>query len=314
MMMLLVTAVCVLVLLLVLVSSVTPHRSRLSLYQLQKQTKLRRKSALLDRRREDLLIDVLSIQRLLTALLVVLLTVLLVATAGWLVGGLFALTAAVLYPAAAQVPGVRRQFQKIYDRNETAILGLIEPRTRYLRLFRSSLPEVDGTGVIQSRDELEQLVRSAAPDALQDEQRAMLLGGLSFHQRRVGEVMTERGSIASISADELLGPLVLDDLHRTGRSLFPVTASGDIDAVVGILDVKNLLSLDVKKSTTAERAMEARVVRIDQQSRLPEALAVLLDQQCQLLLVVDVSGKTVGLISLGDVIEALTGVLSNMKP
>ena len=62
---------------------------------------------------------------------------------------------------------------------------------------------------------------------------------------KIDEIMTPRSMIESVPMNELLGPLVLDDLHKKGYSRFPVI-DGDIDHVVGVLRIQDLLTIDRK--------------------------------------------------------------------
>lgn len=57
--------------------------------------------------------------------------------------------------------------------------------------------------------------------------------------------MTPRNVLETIGKDEVIGPLMLDELHRTGHSRFPVI-DGDIDHVIGVLHIKELLTLREK--------------------------------------------------------------------
>jgi CBS domain containing-hemolysin-like protein len=103
-----------------------------------------------------------------------------------------------------------------------------------------------------------------------------------------------------------LGPLTLNDLHKTGHSRLPVI-NGDIDHVVGILNLKGLLALDIKRSTTAEKAMDPKVYYIRADQVLQHALAAFLRTKHQLFIVVNEYRETVGLLTLEDAIEALIG-------
>jgi CBS domain containing-hemolysin-like protein len=141
---------------------------------------------------------------------------------------------------------------------------------------------------------------------LSPDEKKLFAHGLDFPARQVHEIMTPRGVIDSLSKKELLGPLVLDDLHKTGHSRFPVT-DGDIDHVVGMLYIQNLLTLDAKRSTTAEKAMEPRVFYIREDQTLQHALAAFLRTHHHLFIVVNEFRETVGLLSLEDVVEALIG-------
>jgi CBS domain containing-hemolysin-like protein len=158
---------------------------------------------------------------------------------------------------------------------------------------------------LDSREELQHLVEQSG-SLLSNDERKLIKHGLQFESRLVSEIMTPRGVIDSISKKELLGPLVLDDLHKTGHSRFPVIDE-DIDHVVGMLHIHNLFTLDSKRSTTAEKAMEARVFYIHQDQTLQHALAAFIRTHHHLFIVVNEYRETVGILSLEDVIEALLG-------
>jgi CBS domain containing-hemolysin-like protein len=141
---------------------------------------------------------------------------------------------------------------------------------------------------------------------LTNDEKSLFTHGLRFATRKVNEVMTARGQITSIGAKEMLGPLVLDDLHKTGHTRFPVIDK-DVDHVIGLLHIQDLLSLDNKKSVTAEKAMEPRVFYIHQDQTLHHALMAFLRTHHHLFIVVNDDQETVGVISLEDTIEALIG-------
>jgi len=138
-----------------------------------------------------------------------------------------------------------------------------------------------------------------------DEKR-LVIHSLSFNDQLINTIMTPRSMIVSIDHLDFLGPLRLDDLHKTGHSRLPVI-NEDIDHIVGILQISNLLALDVKKSTTAEKAMDPKVYYIREDQTLNHALAAFIRTRHHLFIVVNQFRETVGILSLEDVIEALIG-------
>lgn len=291
--------------LLVLVTGVRPQRSRLSAYQRERQASAQGGPVVLDLRREQLLPDVVSLQRVLSALLLVVVVVLSVHLFGWLLGCIIAVFVAIEYGAIARLKLFQRQAQKLYEKYEVAILEFVARGDKVFRLIRTTLPDLEVDATVDSRDELEHII-SQTRGVLSADEKSLLLHSLQFGAKSVHEIMTPKGMIDSIDKSELLGPLVLDDLHKTGHSRFPVT-DGDIDHVVGMLYVQNLLSLDQKKSITVESAMEARVFYIHQDQTLQHALAAFLRTHHLLFVVVNDYRETVGLLSLEDTIEALIG-------
>jgi CBS domain containing-hemolysin-like protein len=290
---------------LVMVSSVVPHRSRLSKFELTRRREAGDASAEEVLRREATLGDVLSVQRVLGALFLVMFVALSVVAFGWLWGIVLAVAVALEYGALARLPVICDNTQKLYEQYEGPILRFVRDNEAVFKLLRNVSTSASET-TLDSREELAHLVESSG-QLLSGDEKKLLLHGLEFGERQVSEIMTPRGVIDSISKKELLGPLVLDGLHKTGHSRFPVT-DGDIDHVVGVLHIQDLFVLDAKqRSATVEKAMEPRVFYIREDQTLEKALAAFLRTRHHLFVVVNEFRETVGLLSLEDVIEALLG-------
>jgi CBS domain containing-hemolysin-like protein len=118
--------------------------------------------------------------------------------------------------------------------------------------------------------------------------------------------MVPRDKIVTIEKGEFLGPLVLDDLHKTGFKRLSVI-SDDADHIIGILNLRGLLELDVKRSVTAEKAMEPKVFYVHENQKLDRAMATFLKTHTNLLIVVNKERKTVGLLTFEDLMSSLLG-------
>lgn len=291
--------------LLVGVAGFTPRRSRLSPYEFRRRVEAGDKTAQDQLWRERLLEDVLSMQRVATALLLVIFVACALTAFGWPLGLLVSLAVALGYGAVARLGVLRRPAQRLYERHEPALLAYIDKYGAVLRRFRHVTPDSPMAAKLGSREELLHLVETSG-HLLTSSEKTLFAHGLAFEKKQVGEVMTPRARIASIDKKELLGPLVLDDLHKTGHTRFPVT-DGDLDHIVGLLHIQDLLTLDKKRSLTAEKAMEPRVHRIREDQTLGEALAAFLRARHHLFVVTNENGETAGLLSLEDVIKELLG-------
>lgn len=290
---------------LVMVASVRPRRSTLSLFELERRSKTGDKVAGGELKREQSVDDIVSLLQVKTALLLVAFVLLSVVTFGWLIGIVIAVIVALGYGAIAKIKFVGRISQKIYDSVEPKLLALAQKMPRTMKLLRSYIEPGNHGGKIDSRQELQHLVEQST-GVLSDDEKKLIASGLSFHTTSVGSIMTPRSVIDSIKKSEFLGPLTLNDLHKTGHSRLPVI-DGDIDHIVGILHLKSLLALDIKRSTTAEKAMDPKVYYVREDQTLQHALAAFLRTHHHLFVVVNEYRETVGLLALEDVIEALIG-------
>ena len=289
---------------LVVVASIAPQRSGLSMFELRRRRDSGSKSAAHELDREVVLNDLLSLQKALVALLLVLTVLAAVGAFGWLFGTIGAVVVALMYGRLAQFELLRAFADRLYRPYDEAIVGVVKKSPLIARVLRSIASDTTEL-VVGSREELLHVVESSGV-ILSNEEKKLVVNGLHFADKTVESVMTPRGVMQTISADEVIGPLVLDDLHKTGHSRFPVL-DGDIDHVVGILHIRELLLLGDKSSQTVRQAMEKKVFYIHQEQTLDHALAAFLRTRHHLFIVVNGYRETAGILTLEDVIEVLLG-------
>lgn len=290
---------------LVLVASVSPHHARFSRFELSRR-KTAGEDVAMDERREALFGDVVSLQRVLQAVLLVLFALLAVGTFGWFVGGLVAIAVSLEYGMVSALGPIRRFSARYYDTYELKLLEWVERHQAVVRWLRSTTAVSERRG-IDSREELEHLV-SDSEGILSGDEKKLILASLRFDGRQVSEIMTPKSVVETVRRTEILGPLVLDSLHKTGHSRFPVIDE-DIDHVVGILYVRDVLTLDTNKKHTSkvETAMSKRVYYIRQDHSLEQALTAFLSTHHHLFIVINEYRETVGILTLEDTLEALLG-------
>ncbi|HEY1085804.1 MAG TPA: CBS domain-containing protein [Candidatus Saccharimonadales bacterium] len=298
--------VIILIACLLLVSAISVTPSNFSQFEIDRRIKAGEKETKIEQERARYYGDLLSLQRAAASLFLVLSVVTLVYLFGWIVGLLLAVLLALEYGAVSRLSFIRRQAQKLYEKYESQIINFIQRYPKIFSLLRVVTPGTADTR-LTSREELQHLVSQAGTLLTHDEQ-LLIKSSLHFRNLPVSEVMTPRSVIDSVKKSEILGPLVLDDLHKTGHSRFPVIDQ-DMDHVVGVLHLRDLLTLDTTKKHTArvDTAMESRVFYIHLDQTLDHALAAFLKTRHHLFVVVNEYRETVGLLSLEDVIEALIG-------
>lgn len=290
---------------LVIVSGFEPKRTPTSHFELARRQKNGEPAAKVAAEREKLLIDIISLKHILVALFLSLLTIVSTTWFGMIMGVVLSLLYVVSYGSVARLTPVHRQSQRVYRHSEQLLLDTIKKYPKLFRVLRHPSAARDTDLRIESREELlHQIVQSQR--ILTADEKALMVHGLQFSDKRVKEIMRPREKIDSIGAKEMLGPLVLDDLHKTGHTRFPVIEK-DMDHVIGILHVRDLLSLDSKRTVTAEKAMEPRVFYIREDQTLHHALMAFLRTYHHLFIVVNEDQVTVGVLSLEDTIEALIG-------
>lgn len=290
---------------LIIVAAMHPEVPQYSLSELKRRAKLSNHFEL-ELRRYTYRADIITLLHSIRAVLLILEVVLLIGIFGWVIGVLLAIFIAVMYPVISQISLVQNGSRKLYLIVEQHVLSFITRIEQPLRFIRVPGAVAYKTPMkLHSTDELTELIASS-PDIFGRNERLLLTATLAFANKHVSEVMTPRNVINYIKRDEFLGPLVLDELYKAGHSRLPVIAD-DMNHVVGVLHTRSLLSLDVKKSISAEKMMEKVVYYIHQDDTLEHALSAFLRTRHHLFIVINTERETVGLLTLEDVIEALIG-------
>jgi CBS domain containing-hemolysin-like protein len=290
---------------LVIVASLLPEPYLVSKFELRRRSKMSREAQLLHRR-ETLLPDVYAAMAIKMDILIVAFIALSIVTFGWALGIIIGLIGLLLYPAVAKWNFLKQLSAKVYARNEALYLDIIEKVQPLFKVIHAvSVPRVEPYHRFDSREELQRLI-SQSGDILSADEKALIISGLSFKDQTVESIMTPKSVIKTIKKSEFLGPLVLSEIHELGHSRLPVIAN-DIDHVVGILHINDLLSLDIKNSVTAEKAMEPKVFYIRHDDTLEHALAAFIETRHHLFIVINEYRETVGLLTLEDVVETLIG-------
>ena len=282
----------------------SPRRTIVSSYELQRRRAIGDASAAEELRRSLLINDILSLQKAAEALLLVCTVPCAIMAFGWLVGVLVAALVALGYGRIAHSGMLAAATDRYYMMLEPKLLRFVERYPGVGKLLRSVTAPPE-TSLLSSRQELEHLVKESGAILTADEKR-LIKSTLHFGDKTVEEVMTPRGVIDAVKKDQLIGPLLLDELHKTGHSRFPVM-DGDIDHIIGVLYIRDLLTLVDKRSHRAETVMEQKVYCINQNQKLEKALSAFIKTHHHLFIVVNDYRETAGVVTIEDVIEALLG-------
>jgi CBS domain containing-hemolysin-like protein len=157
------------------------------------------------------------------------------------------------------------------------------------------------------------LTRSELGDSLQavtakdtdlsDDELRIIRHSLDFGRKTVHDVMTPRSVMAIVKQDDILSPLLLDELHKTGHSRFPVFASDE--SVAGVLYTKDLI--DLKSHTKVTDIMHKPVHFVNENRELDHVLQAFIRTKQHLFLVVNEFAEITGLITIEDIVEQILG-------
>jgi len=128
----------------------------------------------------------------------------------------------------------------------------------------------------------------------------------SFDERVVKDIMVPRTELISLDKNMKFADIVgvLDEFNYTR---YPVTEDGDKDHIVGVVNVKKMLT---HIAAGRERQLEEFVRDLPfvlEATRLQDALLKMQQERVHMALVIDEYGGTSGIITMEDILEELVG-------
>ena len=156
-----------------------------------------------------------------------------------------------------------------------------------------------------SLEEVINVIQRTPKSVLSDEDRSRIAAIMSFDDRTVGDLMAPRDKIVFVERDEVLGPLILDKLYKSGFTNFPV-----IDGrknVVGILHTEALNALEIKKTESASKYMSKSVNYLYEKDTLAGAVAEIERTNSYYFLVRNAQDGIVGCFTVQMLMDYLLG-------
>ena len=109
----------------------------------------------------------------------------------------------------------------------------------------------------KSLEEFIEVLQRTPKNILSSEDRDRIAAIMSFDERKVGDLMVSKNKMVFVNAKDVLGPLVLDKLYKSGFTNFPVVDNKE--KVKGIIHTEALNALEIKKTDRAEKYMSKDV-------------------------------------------------------
>lgn len=276
--------------------------TRISQFELMRRVVNNEDGASKIQNRQTVLPRLWGLKNILTIVFSILVTVLLLVLGGWLLGGFMSVIVLLTLEIISHNHRIIQFIEMMLKSRETSLVHFVSSDSyKWLSWFGASHVEVETAA--SSKDELRNILERSR--GVETSEKKYLLRALSFSSVKVADVMTPKSMIDSIDINDGIGPLVMDALHKTGHSRFPVI-DVDVDHVVGMLYLHDLITLRTSHSSV-KSAMRPEVYYIREDQDLKHALHAFLRTHHHLFIVVNTFRETVGLLSLEDVIESMLG-------
>lgn len=175
-----------------------------------------------------------------------------------------------------------------------------------LRFVRKHRPLTVHTGLYERSDITDLLDQQRGQDdsRISNGEIELLKHALSFGDKLVTDSLTPKRMIKSVAASETIGPVLMDELSKSGHSRFPVY-EGDTDNIVGILYLRQLVTK--KHGGKISDVMDEKLSYVHEDFTLYQTLQAFLKTKRHLFLVVNSFEELVGIITVEDIIEEIIG-------
>jgi len=160
-----------------------------------------------------------------------------------------------------------------------------------------------------TEEELMTIVEAVEEEGqIKEEEKDLIHNIFEFDDTNASEIMTPRGDMFVIDADE---PLDLRDILASGYTRIPVI-EGDIDHIIGIINLKNLFY----NSVTSDQPIDVHTSMqppyfVPEHKKLDKLLQQFKKRRNHMAVVVDEHGGVSGLITLEDALEEIVGDISD---
>lgn len=187
---------------------------------------------------------------------------------------------------------------------------------RVVVFVRKRKPVTVHTG-LYDRDDLLKLIDAQRhqPDSrISAETLDLLAHTLTFGDKLVSDCMVPRRMVQAVADTQLVGPALINELHASGHSRFPVFRSepdgsksspAAVGEIIGTLYLRDLITL--KKTGSAKDAMHPHVHFVHEDHPLEQVLDAFLKTHRHLFIVVNSFEEYVGIITIEDILEQILG-------
>lgn len=127
---------------------------------------------------------------------------------------------------------------------------------------------------------------------------------IEFGDKKVSDILVPRREVRTVDLKESIGPVLMDELHDSGHSRFPVV-EGKAQDIVGTLYLRDMLK--ARHGGEVSSLVKKDVHYIHEDSSLDQVLRAFLKTKHQLFIVVNSFEEFVGIITIEDVLAQVIG-------
>ena len=185
-------------------------------------------------------------------------------------------------------------------------LNYLHPKlSRGAQLVESRYTKPAHTGLFEREDFIKLLERQKQqPDnRLTEEELEIAKRALSFDDYKVGDIITGRKKVKVLLAGDTVGPILIDEVHKSGQPFALVRASAKGDFVGSLA----LQQLNLESSGRVRDIMRPTVYYLHEDDTLGQALHAFFETNYPLFVVLNSAEEYVGVLTIAEVLKQLLG-------
>lgn len=193
------------------------------------------------------------------------------------------------------------------------LVWMLRPAVRFLHFMNRPFEFRESTeDEIDTLDEIVALVRLASFSKLIDKNQERIFQETSRLQERCArEVMIPVEQMTFLSTRMSIGQAIIA-AHLDPHTRFPLMEGTDPDNIIGYINFKELVASSSMNHHVSEMRDIARTVHFVEESEpLLHVLRLFVNQHAHIAVVRDKAGKTLGMITMEDIVEELVGELED---
>lgn len=188
----------------------------------------------------------------------------------------------------------------MFDNLIRKFVKFIDPK---LEKYREKPPKQKYTP--KTLEEFIDVLRRTPKTILDTKDRERISAIMSFDNRKVGELMIKKDKMVFVNAKDILGPLTLDKLYKSGFTNFPVVNNDE--KVKGIIHTEALNTLEIKKTDRAEKYLDPNVCYLHIDDSLKFAVEEIERTNSYYFLVLDKNDSLAGFFTIQMLLDYLLG-------
>ena len=138
---------------------------------------------------------------------------------------------------------------------------------------------------------------------LSPKDRSRIAAVMSFENHEVKDLMIPKKEMVFVNVKDILGPLVLDKLYKSGYTNFPVIDNDE--KVKGVIHTEALNALEIKKTDRAEKYMDKNVNYLHETDSLNFAIEEIERTNSYYFLVLDKNDSLAGFFTIQMLLDYL---------